>query len=243
MKILLVSDLHYTQQWFEWLLSSAPDHDLLVVAGDLLDQNHPAHHTRQTERVITWLHSLRKPTCICGGNHDREWNLRTNRWEPASWLRQLRCSPLWSNQRIFQFSGLSFLPIDYQEPVPEAEAEIWISHLPPANTPVSTCPAGLDVGNALIARSLQQPHHPKVLLCGHQHTPQSWHTRFHQTCCLNPGMQADAHSPNHILIDTNGGMVRWSARDGGVEECTTLSSLGCELSIQLPPDSLCTTTN
>ncbi len=37
MRILVVSDLHYTLRQLDWVASVAADHDLLVVAGDHLD--------------------------------------------------------------------------------------------------------------------------------------------------------------------------------------------------------------
>ena len=37
MRILLVSDLHYTLQQLDWVTSVASDYDLVVVAGDTLD--------------------------------------------------------------------------------------------------------------------------------------------------------------------------------------------------------------
>ena len=37
MKLLVVSDLHYSIKQFDWLLQRAAQHDLPVIAGDLLD--------------------------------------------------------------------------------------------------------------------------------------------------------------------------------------------------------------
>ena len=37
MRILLVSDLHYTLPQFDWVVSVAPAYDLVVLAGDSLD--------------------------------------------------------------------------------------------------------------------------------------------------------------------------------------------------------------
>ena len=37
MKILVVSDLHYTLPQFDWLVEAAPAYDLVMIAGDLLD--------------------------------------------------------------------------------------------------------------------------------------------------------------------------------------------------------------
>ena len=37
MRILLVSDLHYTLPQFDWVVRSAPRFDLVVLAGDHLD--------------------------------------------------------------------------------------------------------------------------------------------------------------------------------------------------------------
>lgn len=37
MKILIVSDIHYSLKQFDWLLKVAHNFDLIVIAGDLLD--------------------------------------------------------------------------------------------------------------------------------------------------------------------------------------------------------------
>ena len=39
MRILVVSDLHYTLKQLDWVTAVAPDYDLVVIAGDLLDMS------------------------------------------------------------------------------------------------------------------------------------------------------------------------------------------------------------
>ena len=38
MRILFVADLHYSLRQFDWLLSQAESHDVVVIGGDLLDR-------------------------------------------------------------------------------------------------------------------------------------------------------------------------------------------------------------
>ena len=60
MTILHVSDLHFDKRWFHWLSVFAPRHDVLVIAGDLLDHAHPAAPAKQAEpaKVIDLVSAL-----------------------------------------------------------------------------------------------------------------------------------------------------------------------------------------
>jgi len=72
MRILLVSDLHYTLKQLDWLVTAAADHDVVVVAGDLLDIASRVEPDAQIAVVLEYLARMAAKTTVvvCSGNHD-----------------------------------------------------------------------------------------------------------------------------------------------------------------------------
>jgi predicted phosphodiesterase len=62
MRILLVSDLHYTLKQLDWVLSVSGDYDLVVMAGDHLD----------IASIVEYIARIAGKTRVvaCSGNHD-----------------------------------------------------------------------------------------------------------------------------------------------------------------------------
>src|SRR5262245_21539636 len=72
MRILVVSDLHYTLRQLDWVMSVAGDYDLVVLSGDHLDVVSPVEPDAQIAVVLEYLARIAaKATVIaCSGNHD-----------------------------------------------------------------------------------------------------------------------------------------------------------------------------
>src|SRR6266436_1309402 len=72
MRILLVSDLHYTLRQLDWVVSVAADYDLVVLAGDHLDVVSPVSPDAQIAVVLEYLARIAAKTTVvaCSGNHD-----------------------------------------------------------------------------------------------------------------------------------------------------------------------------
>ena len=72
MRILLVSDLHYTLPQFDWIVAAAPDFDLVVLAGDHLDVASAVPLDAQSVVVERYVALLRGRTTVVvsSGNHD-----------------------------------------------------------------------------------------------------------------------------------------------------------------------------
>ncbi len=71
MKLLVTSDLHGRRDWFAWLLLATKNHDALVIAGDLLDQN--SDPLLQIGFLRVWVEEFSrtgKLLFLCDGNHD-----------------------------------------------------------------------------------------------------------------------------------------------------------------------------
>src|SRR3989441_12770621 len=72
MRALVVADLHYSLPQFDWLLSAAPQFDLVIFAGDALDIGSYVDFRAQIVVVKKYLAMLSSVTrgILCSGNHD-----------------------------------------------------------------------------------------------------------------------------------------------------------------------------
>src|SRR3979490_2337228 len=72
MRCLVVADLHYSLPQFDWLLSAAPNFDLVIFAGDALDVGSYVDFRAQIVVVKKYLSLLAGVTrvMLCSGNHD-----------------------------------------------------------------------------------------------------------------------------------------------------------------------------
>jgi Icc-related predicted phosphoesterase len=201
MTILHVTDFHFNQHWFDWLLHRAPPHDLTVMSGDLLDLASATPHRRQIAWVSDWLSRYPRPLCVASGNHDLEWHDPTGRWMPAYWLRYVGNRNVWVDGQRVGLNGTSVLNIGCSTRPKGGEADIWVVHAGPAKTLVAARTSGGDGGdpdlNAPVAR-----YAPRLVLSGHVHDPLHWRQQDHATLFLNPGWASQAEIPNHILVRT-----------------------------------------
>ena len=88
MRILLVSDLHYSLKQLDWVVSVADEYDLVVLAGDHLDIRSYVEPDAQIVVVLEYLSRLAAKTTVaaCSGNHDL--NARNELDERAAvWLQ------------------------------------------------------------------------------------------------------------------------------------------------------------
>lgn len=203
MTILHVSDFHFNRRWFNWLTTSAPEHDLLVMAGDLL--NHTDDTTRlgkQIEWVADWIKTYPRPLCVCSGPHDLEWSSTVGRWTPAYWLREIDDPAVWADGRRMALGDLSVLNIGYTTRPKGGDADIWVVHTPPKGTAVATHLDGRDGGDAELALAANH-YAPRLILSGGVHDAASWCDELGSVICLNPGREPDLPYPNHIVVNTH----------------------------------------
>ena len=93
MRILMVSDLHYTLKQFDWVTQVASEYDLVVVAGDHLSIASPVEPDAQIAVVLEYLARMAAQTTViaCSGNHDL--NARNDLGErAATWLPEARAA-------------------------------------------------------------------------------------------------------------------------------------------------------
>ena len=91
MRCLVVADLHYSLPQFDWLVSAAPQFDLVIFAGDALDIGSMVDFRAQIVVVKKYLALLaaRTRVILCSGNHDLD--ERNAQGEKISrWIAEVR---------------------------------------------------------------------------------------------------------------------------------------------------------
>ena len=93
MRILLVSDLHYTLPQLDWVVRRAPSFDLVVLAGDHLDISSTVSLDAQSVvmlRYLALLHAAGR-VAVSSGNHDLT-GPDGNGEQSALWLGKARAA-------------------------------------------------------------------------------------------------------------------------------------------------------
>jgi len=236
LRILLVSDLHYTLKQLDWVVSVAADHDLVVVAGDLLDIASIVEPDAQIAVVLEYLARIAAKTTVvaCSGNHDLD---ARNEFDERSarWLDRARASgvfvdgtrletehevvtvcPWWDGPRTSEVVDRQLAD---DAAVVGNRRWIWAYHAPPDASPTSWTGKRHYGDEELLAWI--KLHRPDLVMCGHVHqapfaSDGSWSDRIGATLVVNPGRQR-GYIPTHIALDTDTGVARWSS-SLGVEE-------------------------
>ena len=227
MRCLVVADLHYSLPQFDWLLSAAPQFDLVIFAGDALDVGSSVDFRAQIVVVKKYLALLSGLTrvILCSGNHDLD-ERNPEGEKIARWIGDVRelgiaCDgdsltigdtfftvcPWWDGPLVKQ-------RIDDQ--LREAAAGrlkrwIWVHHAPPANSPTSWGGKRFFGDEELVQwiRSYQ----PSMVISGHVHQSPfiadgSWFDQLGSTWVFNAGLQP-GRPPVHIVLDIDNGIAFW----------------------------------
>lgn len=227
LRILHVSDLHYSLPQLDWVVSRASSFDLVVLAGDQLDISSPVSLDAQIVVVLQYLRMLKRETnvVVCSGNHDLT-GPDANGEQSAVWLREAReagistdgdsllledtlitICPWWDgpigrdalNAHLSTSSGVS------------PGRWIWVYHWPPLGSP--TCWTGRrDYGDEELGGWISA-YRPDLVLTGHVHQPPfkpdgAWADRLGDTWVFNPGRQIGP-VPTAIELDLDTGAVVW----------------------------------
>ena len=237
MRILLVSDLHYTLPQLDWVVGAAPDFDLVVVAGDLLDITSTVPLDAQTVVALRYLSLLRQSGTVAvgSGNHDLTgpdpegeqaalWlgpartpsmaidgdSLLLDDVEPADTL--ITVCPWWDGPLGRDRVAAQLAADSVRRP----RTWIWVYHWPPLGSP--TCWTGTtDYGDTDLGAWIHE-HRPDMVLAGHVHESPfkpdgSWVDRIGVTWVFNAGRQIGP-VPAHIVIDLAAGTATWNSLMG-----------------------------
>ena len=228
MRILLVSDLHYSLPQFDWVVAASPSFDVVALAGDSLNINSSVPLDAQSVVVHRYLELIaaRTQLVVSSGNHDLTGPDAAGE-QSALWLRDLQGAihtdgdslvlgdtliticPWWDGP-LGRGDVASQLTADAAR---RASTWVWIYHWPPLGSP--TCWTGRrDYGDADL-RDWIAEFEPEIVLAGHVHespfkSDGSWNDRIGHTWVFNAGHQI-GKVPAHMVLDLDLAHARWES--------------------------------
>ena len=232
MRLLLVSDLHYSLPQLDWVVQVAPSFDLVVLAGDQLDIGSAVPLDVQSVVILRYLSLLQAAgrVAVCSGNHDLT-DPDAQGEQSALWLAEARAAGVPSDGDSFVVGDTLVTvcpwwdgPLGRQaldarlaaDAVRRPARWIWVYHWPPLGSP--TCWTGRrDYGDADLAAWIGR-HQPDIVLTGHVHESPfkpagAWADRIGNTWVFNAGRQMGP-VPAHIAIDLQAGSAAWRSLMG-----------------------------
>ena len=232
MRVLLVSDLHYSLRQMDWVLRTASEFDLVVVAGDHLDIASLVDPDVQIAAAREFLRGLSDRTRVIAssGNHDLEAR-DANDEKVAAWLQGLgdqvivdgatteiggvlvTVCPWWDGPAGRDTVGAQL------EAASGARGDrrwIWVYHAPPDSSPTSWT-GRRHYGDMELVEWIDR-YAPDVVLCGHVHEAPfmadgGWHDRIGGTLVLNAGRQPGA-VPCAVEVDLDASEAVWRSMEG-----------------------------
>jgi Icc-related predicted phosphoesterase len=239
-RILLVSDLHYTLKQFDWVVHRAAHFDLVVVAGDSLDISSPVPLEAQSVVVLRYLSLLQGKTAVAvsSGNHDLT-GPDAQGEQCALWLAEARAAGVPTDGTSLRIGDtlVSICPwwdgplgretVQAQLAADAAQRPghwLWVYHWPPLGSP--TCWTGRrHYGDTELGAWIDR-FRPDVVLSGHVHEPPfkrdgAWADRIGPTWVFNAGRQIGP-APAHIEIDLAEGHASWRSMMG--EEALSMAA-------------------
>jgi Icc-related predicted phosphoesterase len=226
-RILQVSDLHYTLRQFDWVVDASPAFDLVVMAGDQLDISSSVGLDAQIVVVLRYFELLQATgrLAVSSGNHDLT-GTDAHGERAALWLDEARGAgvPTDGDSLLIGDTLISICPW-WDGPVGrEAVAAqlardaarrpsrwVWVYHWPPLGSP--TCWTGRRHYGDEVLGSWISEHRPDVVLTGHVHDPPfktdgGWADRIGDTWVFNPGRQIGP-TPTRIELDLDEQRATW----------------------------------
>jgi len=233
MKILVVSDLHYSLPQFDWLVKVAPTYDLVLIAGDLLDIESFVDPETQIIVVLKYLTRLRGLTrvVVCSGNHDLD-GRGANGEKQALWMNMVKRLAISADGDTTFADGVMITVCAWwdgpltQKAIGRQFADalqyrdglwIWVYHAPPNNSPISWSDIDRHFGDPALNGWIAT-YAPDLVICGHVHEAPfsrqgSWVDRMGQTWVFNAGRQI-GEVPTSIAIDTEAREAAWFSLEG-----------------------------
>ncbi len=229
MRILFVSDIHYSLKQLDWLCGAAPGFDLLVIGGDLLDLAGHADLDTQTVVVEKYLRRLgvMVPVAVCSGNHDLD-AVSGEGERTAEWLVHLDANRVSVDLQSLVAGGCQFSICSWWDGphtrdevaaflAGEAEKKgrpwIWIYHAPPDGAKTSW--NGKNYSGDTFLTGLIRQYAPDLVLSGHIHNSPfrvegHWCDKVDNTWVFNPGRQMSS-TPATIVFDLNAMEATWDS--------------------------------
>jgi Icc-related predicted phosphoesterase len=229
MRLLLVSDLHYTLPQLDWVVGQAEGFDLVVLAGDHLDIASTVPLDAQTVVILRYLELMAERTAVVASSGNHDLTERDGHGEKAApWLAAARSVGVAVDGDSVEVGGALVTVCPWWDgPVQREALEgqlardderggrpwVWVYHWPPSESP-TTWTGRRFYGDADL-RDWIDAYRPDVVLAGHVHEPPfkpegSWADRIGDTWVFNAGRQIGG-VPAHVVVDlTEGTAVWWS---------------------------------
>ena len=243
MKMLLVSDLHYTLKQFDWVCQVADQFDLVAIAGDHLDIAAVAALEAQIIVISKYLSRIQSKTrlLVSSGNHDLD--MRNAEGERvAAWINGKAFPGIAVDGQLLEMGEAAITVCPWWDgPIGRAAVDvqlsrdaaqrgrrwIWMYHAPPDQSPVSWSGKGY-LGDVEL-RAWIELYQPDVVLTGHIHQSPfksggSWADRIGKTWVFNAGRQIGP-IPTCVVIDFGAERASWHSMEG-VEELELDRPLG-----------------
>ena len=195
MKLFHATDLHFNQAWFAYITYHQHEVDAICITGDFLEESHDVSIQDQVTWIHAWMHSIKIPLFVCSGNHDLDVN-------EGTWLSGLECA--YSDTSQATIKGVRFGCVPYVAPdfLEYDTCDVMLYHLPPSKTATAEHEnTHDDWGDPELHRLLKRRLlTPKVLLCGHLHTPKKRIDTLGTTSIYNAGSNVRLNVPLHHII-------------------------------------------
>jgi Icc-related predicted phosphoesterase len=232
MRIIHVSDLHYTLPQLDWVVEEAEYADLVVISGDSLDIASAVPLTTQAVVITGYAELIAERTrlVMSSGNHDLTGPDEHGEQAPL-WIDDVGAAGAVVDGMRVDLDGVRVTVCPWwdgplgRERVAEQLARdgadrpavwIWVYHWPPVGS--ATCWTGRDhYGDPDLAGWIGE-HRPDLVLTGHVHESPfkpggSWAERVGTTWVLNPGRQTGPR-PTFVEIDLAAGEATWRSLAG-----------------------------
>jgi Icc-related predicted phosphoesterase len=235
MRILLVSDLHYSLPQLDWVVGVAPDFDLVVVAGDSLSIKSAVPLEAQSVVIMQYLSLLQASTrvAVSSGNHDLT-GPDAHGEQSALWFTEARAAAIpsdgdsllvgdtlvticpWWDGPVGRDAVASQLAADAIRRPPNW---VWVYHWPPLGSP--TCWTGRrDYGDEELGGWIEG-YRPRFVLTGHVHESPfkpdgAWADRIRDTWVFNAGNQM-GRVPARVELDLTTNRAKWVSLLGSEE--------------------------
>jgi Icc-related predicted phosphoesterase len=231
-RLLLVSDLHYTLRQFDWVVDRSPAFDLVVLAGDHLDISSSVALDAQIVVVLRYLTLLQSTgrIAVSSGNHDLT-GFDEDGERAALWLDEARAlgvstdgDSLLIDDTLITVCPWWDGPVGREKVAAQLARDaarrphrwVWVYHWPPLGSP--TCWTGRRHYGDEVLGSWIDEHRPDVVLTGHVHDPPfkpdgGWADRIGDTWVFNAGRQIGA-TPARIELDLDEQRATWISLAG-----------------------------
>jgi Icc-related predicted phosphoesterase len=227
MRLLLVSDLHYSLPQLDWVVAAGPSFDVVVLAGDSLNISSAVPLDAQSVVVQRYLELIASTTrlVVSSGNHDLTGPDAAGE-QSALWLHEQGDARIHTDgdallieQTLISICPWWDGPLGRAEVVAQLTADaarrpetwVWVYHWPPLGSP--TCWTGRrDYGDADVREWIEE-FQPEIVLAGHVHespfkSDGSWMDRIGNTWVFNAGHQI-GKVPAHIEFDLTAQQAKW----------------------------------